>query len=72
MNVIGMADTSDELFRYSLCVGAVNFEPFRIVGGAEAGALFIFMAREDVVVGSGEQSALVLSAGILSRSIRND
>src|SRR5688572_19495263 len=67
----GRAEASGELFRYNFCVGAVIIEPFRIVGGAEAGALFTFMAREDVVVGSGEQSLLVLSGGILSRSIGN-
>jgi hypothetical protein len=68
----GRAEVSGELSTYNFWVGAVIPESFRIVAGARAGALFYCMAREDVVVRSGEQSALVLSAGILSRSIRND
>src|ERR671911_514280 len=47
VNVIGKADAWDELSRYNLCVGAVTIEPFRIVGGAGAGALFTFMAVKE-------------------------
>jgi hypothetical protein len=68
----GRAEGSGALFRYNFCVGAVTLESFRIVEGAGVGALFNCMTfSEDVVVGSGEQSALVLSGGILSRSIGN-
>src|SRR5215207_11432414 len=57
VNVIGRADTSDELSRYNLCVGAVIIEPFRIVGGARAGALFTCMAGKDDVAISGHERA---------------